>query len=678
MSVNKNEISDANLEWLKESFLSVNDTRSASARRDVYSSTRLKYTSTEPGGMIYMNPLPQFCRYTDLRVPNRLSRIGTGGDPISNNIYYDPDIRGLGDIYSRVFDDSAQVVHFRWGVPSFNSLTSFWGTFYNRDMGTLARNGRVDSGLFSFIGNAIGCIFAIPFVPFILVGRMWRFFTNAPANKYWYVTPAMPLLWTAMNTMVNSQAVNLGMVPRTFRADQQAMADASLEGGGADRSSVDAYMKTLHQFMPDIFREDGGIDIYRLANRASRINHKENEKFRELISTSSPEELTQRIQEYVNAPIDTPDEYARNIEVALKQYMESGFGKKESDGKDIQISEQARRTQYDENGNALTNAVGSAVGAVAEKWGDINELLDAELADGSAFISYRVNHTGTITESFSNSTTKPEIFETINEKSRSARSRIYNFSGGNISDGIVGGTIEAVTASIGDMIGGALDTIGLGGLAVAAGAALVATQELWEESIASIPEQTYTVDLIAISSDPLSILLDIYIPLFGLLVPAMPRSTGSSSYTGPMVGEMFDRGRCISRNTMITSITIERGNGDVGWAADGLPLSIKVTFTAKDLNTMLSMPIAAAWSFDPLKMLMPDDTPWNDYMSVLGNLSMRDVVYPLAGKLSINLANYGVRFRSWASLSRVVNHGIGNTDIGRFWQGITREMDRSR
>lgn len=665
MARSANLIDDSQLGWLKESLLVINTTDPENIKKDVYAGSRINYSSTEPGGMIYMNPLPQACRYSDLRVPNRLSKLGTGSAPVSDDIYYDPDIRGLGNIYDTVHNANSQIVHFRWGVPAFNSLSTFWSGFYNRDLSSLTRNGKVDDGLFSFIGSAIGTIFSIPFVPFIMVGKMWRFFTGAPANKYWYVQPAMPLLWTAINTMTNHAAVNLGIIPRFFMNDQKILADSSLGINSSGREEVEAYMKILHDYMPNVFREDGGIDVYRLASRATALEHKENEALREIANSSTRESLAQKINEYLDSPIDDPEKNIRNLEDGLTSYMDSPLGK--SKGGDLgMLSEGVKRSFINSEGDVNQY----------EETGLVDLFL-AELRDGSAFISYRVNHTGPLTESFSNSSSKPEIFDSVNERSRQARSKVFSFAGGNFGDGVLAGSVEGVVAAVGNLVGGTLESIGLDGLAVAAGAAFASTQELWEESVSNIPEQTYTIDLNSISADPLSLLLDIYIPLFSLMAPALPRSTGSSSYTGPFVGEMFDEGKCISRNCMISSMSIERGTGDVGWSAAGHALNIRVTMTVKDLNTVLHMPIAAGWSFNPAEMLMPDDTPFNDYMSAITNLSLRDVVYPITGKLPLNIARAASDFRSWASLSRVVNSSVNGNSLGRMFQGITREFDRS-
>lgn len=667
MATTRNVVTDQQLGWLSESLLVINSTKISYLKRDIYGEAAIKFNTTEPGGMIYMNPLPQGCRFADLRIPNRLSRMGTGAEAVSDDVMYDPDIRGLGEIYSGVFDDNSQVVHFRWGVYAFNSIASFWTTFYQRDASAIARTGSVDSGFLDTIGGAIGFVFSIPFYPFYVTGKVFKFFSGTPGNRYWYVQPAMHIYWSALNTMVNIAAVNLGIITRTFSQDQSTLVDSALDSNPIDRTAEDQFKSILHEYMPDIFRSSGAIDVVKLASYATKIAHVENEKIRAIANEADDESRARLISEYAERAVDRPNE--NGTAELLDRYVNSNWNKANHSTDVLGTVEVPRST--------WSKAVDAVVEYVGDLKGDLSATLDAELADGSAFVSYRVNHTGALTESFSNSTSRVEIFDTVNAKVKEARTKIYNFAGGNLGDGIGASAIESVVSSFGDLVGSALDGIGLSGLAVAAGAALTSSQELWEESIANIPDQNYTVELHAISGDALSVLLDIYIPAFGLIAAAMPRSTGPSSYTGPFVGEMFDRGRCVSRNVIITDISIERGGGDVGWTAEGLPLSFKLNFTCKDLNTVIHMPVSGFWSLDPAKMLFAEDTPFNDYMSAITNLSLREIVYPLSGKLSLNYAKYKVEFRNFFSMTRVIQGAVNGTRIGRLVQGLIREQDRT-
>ncbi|MGZ7244453.1 hypothetical protein ACXWOQ_10190, partial [Streptococcus pyogenes] len=60
------------------------------------------------------------------------------------------------------------------------------------------------------------------------------------------------------------------------------------------------------------------------------------------------------------------------------------------------------------------------------KLSGFKEYLDAEYQDGSAFATFRVDHTGPVQESFSNSTRPNDLGQKIN--SMSAQGRAINFS----------------------------------------------------------------------------------------------------------------------------------------------------------------------------------------------------------------------------------------------------------
>ena len=80
-----------------------------------FTTTYWKYTNSALGGNIGMNPKPQYTRYADIRSSSRAMKwnettVETGKD------------LGMGRYYSEAIDDHAQLVHFEFGVPKFNSL----------------------------------------------------------------------------------------------------------------------------------------------------------------------------------------------------------------------------------------------------------------------------------------------------------------------------------------------------------------------------------------------------------------------------------------------------------------------------------------------------------------------------------------------------------------------------
>ena len=101
--------------WMKQSFLiSQLSLETVDLQNSTFSSAQLKYTDTTLGGNFAINAPAQFTSWADIKAPSRT-----------------PNGKGMGEFYSEMIDDHNQVVHFRMGVARFNSLTTFFNSFYN-------------------------------------------------------------------------------------------------------------------------------------------------------------------------------------------------------------------------------------------------------------------------------------------------------------------------------------------------------------------------------------------------------------------------------------------------------------------------------------------------------------------------------------------------------------------
>ncbi|MEX5385630.1 hypothetical protein WCE10_21620, partial [Cronobacter muytjensii] len=138
----------------------------------------------------------------------------------------------------------------------------------------------------------------------------------------------------------------------------------------------------------------------------------------------------------------------------------------------------------------------------------------------------------------------------------------------------IGEVAGAVMKSVRDLTVGVLDSVELSGLATLAGAAFVDIPKTWTNSMAKLPQSTYTMNLVSFAGNPISQMLNLDLPLAMILAGGLPKSTGKQSYVGPFLVELFDKGRCQTRLGMIDSISITRGVGNVGWTADGKALGI--------------------------------------------------------------------------------------------------------
>ena len=667
-------------DWVRQAFLvNANDLASVDIQNRTFSSASLKYVDTTPGGNLAINPPPQFTRTADIMAPGMYFGSTVAGRPSGF---------GMGRYYSEAIDDNAQRIYMRFGVPRFNSLTTFFTGFYDASAGEIARTGRA-GGLFFSIGMAAGFIVSIiswKIVALHLLGVALRFSTGSPSSKFYYLKPTMPVYWAAVTTMVNQLAVNRGIVPRVGGRDQQLMNNKYATFSNAD-------LMKLHNLLPDIFRENGGIDVYAMANRAQRLARIRYKQLESKLNVDTNYNLYKAVQESMNDPIadNRPDYVA---------YMKSWFAKPGAMPSTVpgNPSTGSQPTANSSTASAAqAEAAASGNASAPPISGDGNEpiqdditsgfmdFFNAELDDGSAFATFRVNSTGSISESFSNSVTESELAQKINSMSSSGRSTNFSFAGGNLVGGVVGKAMGAIATAAMDLVKGVGDGLGISGLAALSGAAFVDIPKHWESSSASLPRASYTINLVSPYGNPISQLLNIDIPLAMLLAAALPIATGKQSYTSPFILELYDQGRCQTRLGMIDSLSITRGTTNLGFNNDYHAMSIDVTFSIVDMSSVLTMPINQGFSLismaagagvdsvfntlggepgtmgqaiaNSLKAALPgsgmfdDDTVFTDYMNVLAGMSLQDQIYPWR-KFKLNETKSMLAWETWTSASR--------------------------
>lgn len=644
-------VQDSQGNWLRKSFM-VPRTRLnlIAQRKQLFGEVAFKFTDTTLGGNFCINPPAQFTRYADLRVKGRNSK---------NQIYSNGE--GQGRYYSEAIDDNSQWIHMRFGVPEFNSLTTFFTGFYNAEASLLARTGRAP-GVFYTTAKLLGFVASVPLAPLIAVGTLYRFLAQTPASKFYYLKPTMPLYWNAVNTIVNTLAINMGMVPRVFSSEEKKMYENAGEPTG-DISPTSADFQSIYNALPDIYYKNGGIDIYAVANRATRLAHIHRERMQtEMESATSNDDLSQRMSRYMSELISDPG--TKGIDQLLQNYANavSGNVNPANTGTEGPTSEPTGRGQPE--------------GATVKK-GWYDQLVDfgkAELFDGSAFVTFRVDHTGTASESFSSQTRESDLASKINSTSSSARTARFSFAEGNIGGGLIGSTIESVVGAAKDTVTGFLDGVQVSGIAALAGSAFVDMPKHWDSSSANLSTASYTIQLRSPYGNTLSRFQNLMVPLSMLLAGVLPLSTGPHSYNSPFLVELYSKGRNQTRLGIIDSMSITRGVGNMGWTKDGQPLGIDVTFQVADLSSIMHMPISPNFSLNPLQGVFDEDTAFNDYLSVLGSLSLSDQIYP-GRKLQLNLTKKMVSFRQWSSPAKWANWANG-TLPGRLVNAMAREIDR--
>jgi hypothetical protein len=759
--IDANNITDAS--WVKQSFMMDQSTMQSSQETLIYrtlSSASFKFADTTPGGNQAINPPPQFCRYADIKVGGR------GGDYQANGTFRPSTSRGMGRYYSEAIDDNAVHCFMRFGVPMYNSLTNFFTNFYNAEASAMARTGRGTS-LFYKAGAAIGFVVGIVPRALVFMGNVIKWFANRPASKYYYLKPAMPLYWNAVTTIVNTLAVNMGIIAPVLPLDS---AKGTVEDyGGPDDYSGSLTQKQLNSalssMLPEIFRPDGGIDVYSISTRYHRLwmayrnagyatiansgvddtqsnspaqwlkirqalgafqtqaIAAQNSAISQLPSTNSttdgngnattPTGMDAYLQAYMScqnqtnwsgggnyfgSPANnTPAPAPAGTSGSSGDSSAATGGGTSSGGTDTSLTPDditAGIAETIDNPNSNTPNFGGVQGPAGSPpsstgwWDTFANFLEAELADGGAFVAFRVDGTGTISESFSSSTKESDIQSKINSMSASNRETRFQLEGGNLGSGAVTGFATAALGAITDFAQGLASQVGLGGLAALAGSAFVDIPQEWDSATANLPHADFTIQLRTPYGNKMSRLLNLYIPLAMLLAGALPLATGKQSYTAPFLVEAYCRGRFTTRLGVIDSLTISRGAGNIGWTDEGEPLGIDVSFSIKDLSSVMFMPISAnygnfglaqgltmaagqllggtageAVAANLLNSTWDDDNAYTDYMAVLGSLTMIDQVSPTR-KWKLRMTNQIQNFNSWKSAQHAASWA-GGTWLGR-------------
>jgi hypothetical protein len=676
--------------WVKQAFLVTSkDMAKLSVQNRVKNNIVEEYQDTSPGGNLSINPPPQFTRFADPKA----TMIDANGE---HTEVYSAFIgsKGMGRFYGEAINNNAQRISLRFGVPEFNSMSTFFTGFYNSEAGQLARTGRAKNVFFT-LGLAAGFVVSIIAWPLLVanvIGNGLRFFLQKPSTKFYYLKPTMPLYWNAVQTMVNQIAVNAGIVPRIF-GDQPGDNTAKF----AEASNFDK--KALERFAdmaPDIFSPGGGVDVFAMATKAQRLAQRRRKVIQRLFDVDSLGDIRNIAKQVYNEKLeDTRPTFAG--------YMKKWFNSAPSQPK---------------TGDGKTEVNAETSNPTPSATAGWLELLETEMNDGGAFATFSVNSTGPVGESFSSQVTESEISNKINSTSSSSRSTNFSIANGNIVGGVVGDVMGAAARVVQDAASGVLAGIGASGLAALGGAAFVDIPKHWTSSSADLPQMQYTINLRSWSNNPISRLINIYVPLCMLLAGALPLSTGRHSYTSPFLCEIYDQGRCQSRLAMITSMTVSRGEGNLGFDAQGIPMGIDVTFTITDLSSIMHMPIsegmtwsgaatggtvgtiagavaggapgavvggavgtaagaavdAAGAAISAWKGAFADDTVFSDYMAVLASQSLPDQIYSLR-KFKLNITRQLKNLDSFYSATHFASF-MGDAPPARllsmFYRGVER------
>ena len=119
--------------------------------------------------------------------------------------------------------------------------------------------------------------------------------------------------------------------------------------------------------------------------------------------------------------------------------------------------------------------------------------------------------------------------------------------------------------------------------------------------------------------DPMGKFENIFLQMIMLLVLGLPRQTGRLTYTTPFATRVFVKNHIWISYGMIESISVTRGNDINDWGPDGLPKTVKVDVTIKDMEPNISLPLGARGPLGmSLETMFPSSGLTEYFMSIAG------------------------------------------------------------
>lgn len=622
-------------DWIRQGFLLPRGAVDRmDATRRVYTEVSQSFTDTTFGGDTVMNPGAQYHEYCDIRPPS-LSKVS----------------KGVGRYFGESQQQTRVEMHLEFGDPEFTSMTSFFTNFYDTDLGYFANTGRT-SGILYGLGKAFGFVIGIPLQIPILIGKLCRFLMGKPSSKFYYLKPAPMKYWSMVNSMCNDLAVNLGLVEPLIRTGY----DKSRQSIFANSDISANTRQQLQKILPDIFRDDGGIDMYRVATRATRLSRRHEDQIVAILEQGgTQEELRQRFEKLMAGGIENVK--GRSYQEAIEQYMATDPIRPKEGTPDEAEKAGSWISEYVESGTPADAATASIEDASPPGWfSSAWEELDANLRDGARFVSFAIDPPGPTSFSTSNSLRESDLANTLNSAVSGARNARFTIADGNIGDGLLASTLEGFVGGLKNVMNGVAAGVGLSGLAALSGRAFVDINKHWDVSTVNLPRVNVTIKLRTPYGNDVSRCMNLLFPMCMLLAPAMPQATGNASFTSPMLVGAYSRGRFQIRTGMIDSIDIQAGVGNLPFNKDGKPLGIDITLGIVDTSSIAAIP--AQPGVTPLDLisvggkitskLFAEDSAYNDVMAVFGSMSLSSQIYQLP-KLFRNMTKIAADFNSWMS-----------------------------
>ena len=613
-------------EWITDVFmLSKEDLETVIKDAMFWTTAELKITDTSLGGNIGINNLPQFTRTADIRVMGkRNDREAVKIETISGN-------HGMGRYYSEKIDDNTVKCYLEFGVPEFNGVFDYLTSAVDYKSAVVANSGR--SPLAYNTGHLIGSVaffaaFPIASIVFWLGKEVMDLIVGPGNFEFYYLKETMPKYWSIVNSLVMMMATELGILLPSFNNKK----NSNTLGAPLKLNSEDLeYFKLL---MPDVITDNGEIDIFAVITRTQRAVNKYLEKQYSTIKTNSNlRNIQDLLKEAKNSTIPKPTPYHDYWKKVKKAYSGPLYGKKDDKNTDNSTPKKIDKISANKDGTFNKDSVNFIQNT--KKW--INNFIDATKANmygGAEYAVFNVEYLGSSSMSVSNEVGELELQGLL--KGVGGKVRAIKFSGGAGITGVLGDVMGyAMDTAVGALDGVTLNMTGKI-LTMLLGEANLNLPLRWMDSSISLPTHTFKMKLVSPYGNPMSQLINIYIPLASIMAGSLPLATGMSSYTSPFLCRMFVRGYQKINLGMITSLEINKGTTNLPYNKAWKPLGIDVSFTVTDFSKIMALPVGQDLT-SMSNIIYDDNNPLNRFIQSLCGRDLKTSTF-LVPKMNLRLS----------------------------------------
>jgi len=586
-------------EWVNSSFMTTGKDLDEEFRYNRFASiVDEKFTDTSLGGNIALNPSPQFTRYADPRSGGVLNgRSATSVMNMDGN-------QGMGRYYGTAIDDNSTNVYFEFGVPKFNNTLFYLFSSVDYKTAIIANSGRSTFFYNAGLGIGLGAIvlaFGFIGIAAILAKEIFSTAMNLTAGpgrfEHYYLKPTMFLYWGTVNSLVTMMATELGILSDLFMPDK-----SNKDKLGIPLKVQSKELQYIQKMMPGIITTGNALNVQAMVTRAQKLYNKYRVDRMKAIDTLGSLNLTNeeaklyRLNsgyELENEHIggDAGDDMWTKLNKPLSKDANYSMDDLPTDLGNLANNAKRIKESFDSKKDVISDGNVDKDGRIEDDTGFVNKTLDTVKAvfdEGARYAVFRVDHLGSSTTTFSNSTTTVGLDDKINGLSKGWREIKFNFGGGNLP------VVDNLVSHVTDLVVGVTDGITLGLSSVVASflaGANINTDKRFDSSNVSFPTTSFKMSLRSSSAHPIDQLQNIYIPLAAIMAGALPLSTGHSSSTSPYLCNMFVRGHNRIERGMITSLSITKGTSNLPYNKQRRALAIDVEYTVTDFSEVMSVPV---------------------------------------------------------------------------------------